>query len=257
MVGTAYLDDPVIADQFVDAYASVPVLSEEYPDTETLLAVEPDLVYGSYASAFDADAAGSQDDLADLGIASYVSPFSCGEGNSLESIAADGVSFGDVWSEVRSIGALFGVAARAERLVADQRAALGHESVSSAGDGLTAFWFDSGDATPYVGAGDGAPQLLLDTVGATNIFADIPGNWVDGSWERVLAADPDVIVLADASWSTAREKMEFLAGDPALADLTAVREQRYVVLPFSETTPGVRNADGAVSLAEQLTALGL
>jgi iron complex transport system substrate-binding protein len=256
MVGTAYLDDAVAA-PWADAYASVPVLSKEYPDTETLLEAEPDFVYGSYASAFDGDAAGPPDDLADLGIASYLSPFSCGEGNESASVGADGVTFDDVWGELRAVGTLFGVGDEAERLIADQRAALEDDAVRSAGDGLLVFWFDSGDATPYAGAGDGAPQLLIDAVGATNVFAAEPGNWFDASWEPVLEADPDVIVLAEASWSTAQEEIDYLANDPALRDLTAVREKRFVALPFSETTPGVRNADAAVSLAEQITALGL
>jgi iron complex transport system substrate-binding protein len=256
MVGTAYLDDAV-ADRWAKAYASVLVLSEAYPDTETLLAAEPDFVYGSYASAFDGDAAGSQDDLQDLGIASYLSPFSCGEGNESASVGADGVTFDDVWGELRAVGTLFGAADRAEQLIADQRASLEDDAVRSAGEGLQVFWFDSGDATPFAGAGDGAPQLLIDAVGATNVFADEPGNWFDASWEPVLAADPDVIVLAEASWSTAQDKIDYLTRDPALRDLTAVREQRFVTLPFSETTPGVRNADAAVSLAEQITVLGL
>ncbi|WP_269087291.1 hypothetical protein [Ornithinimicrobium sp. CNJ-824] len=40
-----------------------------------------------------------------------------------------------------------------------------------------------------------------------------------------------------------------------LSQLRAVREERYVVIPFSETTPGVRLVDGAQRLSEQLRAL--
>jgi iron complex transport system substrate-binding protein len=254
MVGTAFLDDAV-ADRWADAYAGIPVLAEEYPDTETLLEAEPDFVYGSYASAFDGDAAGPQQDLADLGIASYVSPFGCGKDAAGESVGADGVSFDDVWGELRDIAALFGVSDRAEELIAEQEERLGDPSIATAGEGLTVFWYDSGEGTPLAGAGRGGPQLLVESVGAINVFADVGGAWADVSWERVLAADPDVIVLADAAWSTAEEKRRYLEGDPALSDLTAVREGRYAVVAFSETSPGVRTADGVVSLAGQLAAL--
>ncbi len=255
MVGTAYLDDAV-ADRWAQEYASVPVLSEEYPDTETLLTAEPDFVYGSYLTSFAGDAAGSQADLADLGIPSYVSPFGCGRDTPGESAGADGVTFDDVWGELRDVASVFGVQDRAEELVAEQQELLADPAIATAGEGLTVFWYDSGDTTPFTGVGEGGPQLLIDSVGATNVFADVPGTWADVSWEQVVAADPDVIVLPEAVWSTVEEKKQYLAADPALSALTAVREERYVELPFTESTPGVRNADGVASLAEQLTALG-
>lgn len=254
VVGTAYLDDAV-AERWADEYAELPVLSDDYPDTESLLQTEPDFVYGSYTSAFGGDAAGSQEDLAELGVASYVSPFGCGRADPGESAGADGVSFDDVWGELRDVAAVFGVGDRAEELVAEQQELLADPAIATAGEGLSIFWYDSGDTTPFTGVGQGAPQLLVESVGATNVFADVPGTWADVSWERVLQADPDVIVLADAGFSSAEEKRRYLESDPALSALTAVREQRYAVVAFSETSPGVRNADGVVSLAEQLTAL--
>lgn len=249
MVGTAYLDDSV-AKKWQTAYDKVPVLAVEYPNQEAVLAAKPDFVYASYSSAFDKEAAGSQESLQTLGIASYVSPFGCDD-KTLRPEA----SFDAVFDEIKDIGQIFNVPANAESLIDEQQSEVDAASDTNAGEGLNVFWFDSGDKTPYVGAGGGAPQLILDSVGATNIFADVAGGWADGNWEQVLKADPDVIVLADASWSTAAEKQKYLESDPALKDLTAVKSKAYVVLPFSETTAGVRTADGVKSLSEQLTAL--
>lgn len=72
MAGTAYLDDPEPPTRWADAYTSVPVISKEYPTREELLAVEPDFVYASYVSAFDPKVAGPQQELAGLGIGSYL-----------------------------------------------------------------------------------------------------------------------------------------------------------------------------------------
>ena len=66
-----------------------------------------------------------------------------------------------------------------------------------------------------------------------------------------------MIVLADASWSTAEEKIAYLEKDPVLSQLTAVEQESYVTIPFSESTPGVRLADGAVAVSEQLAKLDL
>ncbi|WGY02068.1 ABC transporter substrate-binding protein [Nocardioides sp. QY071] len=250
MVGTAYLDDAV-PEKWQETYDAVPVLSKEYPDHETLLAAKPDFVYGSYASAFAAESAGTQDELADLGIGSFLSLFGCGENRP----SAD-VSFDSVWDEIETVADVFGVPERAAALEREQQGQLDELAATKPGAGLDVFWYDSGDKTAFAGTGDGGPQLILDAVGATNVFADVEGGWADVSWEEVVAADPDVIVVADAGWSSAEEKIALLEKDPVLKSLRAVQAEAYVVLPFSETTPGVRLADGAVSVGTQLAELG-
>lgn len=249
LAGTAYLDDAV-PETWQAAYDAVPVLSAEYPSHEALLGAEPDFVYASYASAFEAKVAGSQDELAAESIGSYLSPFYC------EQDPAE-TSFESVWGEVTDVATALGHPEAAERLVSAQRDELTSLAEDEAGSGLDVLWLDAGDKTPSVGAGDGGPQLVMDAVGATNVFAHLSGNWADASWESVLAADPDVIVLSDAAWSPAEDKRQHLESDPVLQDLTAVKSGRFVVLPFSETTPGVRLVDGATSLAEQLDELEL
>ncbi|RNL64900.1 iron ABC transporter substrate-binding protein [Nocardioides marmoriginsengisoli] len=249
LAGTAYLDDAV-ADRWKPAYDSVKVLSKEYPDGETVLAAKPDFVYGSYASAFDAKSAGTQESLAKLGIGSFLSLFGCGENKPSED-----VSFASVWKEVRLAGEVFGAPDRAAAIEKEQQAALADLAAEKPADGQKIFWYDSGDKTAFAGAGEGGPQLVIDAIGGSNIFADLDGGWKDVSWEKVIAADPDVIVLADASWSTAAEKIELLEKDPVLSKLRAVREKKFVTLPFSETTPGVRLVDGAEHVAEQVRQL--
>lgn len=249
LVGTAYLDDAV-PQRWAAAYDAVPVLSPEYPTREELLAVEPDLVYGAYASAFDPAAAGSRAELERTGTAAYLSPFGCEEPDQRPA-----PSFEAVWDEVDTIATAFGVPERAEALRAEQEQQLADLAAEEAGAGLDVLWYDSGDRSPYVGAGAGGPQLVLDAVGATNVFADQPGSWVEASWEKAVAADPDVVVLADASWSSAEEKIAYLEADPVLSTLRAVREQRFVTVAFSESTAGVRLVDGAVSVAAQLAGL--
>lgn len=249
LVGTAFLDDEV-PQRWAAAYAGVPVLSPEYPTREELLAAEPDLVYGAYASAFDAGAAGSRAELESTGTHAYLSPFGCDDADQRPD-----ASFEAVWEEVAAVAAAFGVPQRAEELRDEQEQQLAALEAEQAGAGLDVLWYDSGDKAPYVGGGAGGPQLVLEAVGATNVFSDQPGSWVEASWEKVVEADPDVVVLADASWSSAAEKIAYLEADPVLGGLRAVREQRFVTVAFSESTAGVRLVDGAVSVAEQLAGL--
>lgn len=251
MAGTAYLDDE-IPQKWAAAYQSVPVLAKEYPDKETLLAAQPDFLYASYTSAFDDKVAGTQPELAAEGIPSYVSPFGCAANNGRAP-----TSFASVWNEVDTIARVFGVPDRAAALQAEQQKQLDTLATQAAGKGHTIFWYDSGDKTPYAGAGEGGPQLIISAIGGTNIFAKLKGGWDDVSWEQVLKADPDVIVLADASWDTAASKKAYLESDPVLKNLRAVKAGHIVTVPFSESTPGVLLVDGAVSVADQIAALGL
>lgn len=246
LAGTAYLDDQV-PEKWRAAYESVPVLSETYPTKEEFLAAEPDFAYASYPSAFEAKAVGTQKELAAGGISSYLSPFACAEG--------EAPAFAAIWDEVTSVAKAFGVPDRAEEIIAQQQAELQRLGEQAAGDGIEVFWYDSGLKVPYTGVG-GGPQLVMDAVGATNPFSGLgQEGWAEVSWEKILQADPDVIVLADASWSTAAEKRKHLESDPVLGQLQAVQQNAYVTIAFSESTPGVRLVEGAASLARQLTGL--
>ena len=253
MIGTAYIDDTV-APAFAAAYASVPVLATEYPSREVLLAKQPDLVYASYSSAFDAEAAGSRASLGALGIRSYVSPFGCADAAQRPAR----VSLDGVFGEIADIGRLFGVSDRADALIADQRAVLAKATAGTPpGTGLRVLWWDSETKAPFVGTCCGGPAMIMDAVGARNVFGDVKGSWANVSWEGAVAADPDVVVLVDAAWDTAAAKLAYATRSRALRNLRAFREHRVVELPFSDTTPGVRVVAGIQSLADGLRRLGV
>ncbi len=247
IVGTAFQDGPV-PEQWAAAAADLPVISQQMPSEEAVLELEPDLVYSGWESAFSAEATGERDELGALGVAGYVQPAAC------RSAQQPGkLDFEEIFREIQEVADIFRVDAGA--LLADQRAALA--SIEPDDRGLTALWYSSGTDVPYVGAGIGAPQLLLETVGLENIAGGIAQTWSPLSWEAVVDADPDVIVLIDADWNTAAGKIDLLEANPATAGLAAVRERRYLVLPFAASEAGVRSVDAALSLHEQLGELDL
>lgn len=242
IVGTAFQDGPV-PEQWAAAAADLPVISQQMPSEEAVLELEPDLVYSGWESAFSAEAAGERDELAALGIAGYVQPAAC------RSAQQPGkLDFEEIFREIQEVADIFRVDAAA--LLDDQRAALA--SIEPDDRGLSALWYSSGTDVPYVGAGIGAPQLLLETVGLENIAGGIAQTWSPLSWEAVVDADPDVIVLIDADWNTAAGKIELLEANPATAGLAAVRGHRYLVLPFAASEAGARSVDAALSLHDQL-----
>lgn len=248
LVGTAFADGP-LPEHLAEAGGEVPVLAERAPSSEVVLGAEPDFVLAGWESNFSADSAGERSELAELGIATYVNPAACLE----EDYQPDPLTYRHIFDDMLEAGDLLGAPEAAEALVAEQQDTLAQ--VQPSAEGLTALWYSSGSDIPYVGGGIGAPQLLLETVGLTNIMADVQESWASGSWEAIAAQNPDVIVLVDSAWNSAEHKIEVLESSPVTSTMDAVIDQRYLVVPFPASEAGVRSVPAAVDLAGQLADL--
>lgn len=252
VVGSAFLDGPLPDSLAAAASGNTAItkpMAEQVPGSEAVLALQPDLVYAGWESNVSAQGAGARPTLAKLGVNTYVSPSACQE----KAYQPDPLTFDDVFGEITEVGTIFDVQDRAQALVAEQKKQLA--AVPKDGGGHTALWWSSGNGTPYVGAGIGAPEMIMKTVGLTNVAGDVPMTWTPLGWEKIIAADPDVMVLVDASWNTAQAKIDYLESNAATKNLQAVKHHRFVVLPFASTEAGVRNVDAATQLAADLKKL--
>lgn len=247
LVGTAFSDGPLPPD-LTNSAEDVPELADENPSHEAVLELEPDLVYAGWESNLSADGAGKRERFEELDISTFVSPAACQGADQPRKL-----SFDDVFDEIEQVGEILGRSEAAEELIASQRQRL--EAVEPSGEGRSALWYSSGSEVPFIGGGRGAPQMLMSQVGLDNIAADVDDTWDSLSWEVVAERDPEVIVLVDSAWNTAEHKMEILADNPVTAELDAVRQERYLTVPFPATEAGVRNVPAAHDLAEQLTEL--
>ena len=246
IIGTGFQDGPV-PEEWTDAAAAIPELSEMVPGQEAVLEAEPDFIYAGWESNFSAEGAGERADLQALGVNTYVSPAACKE----EGYKPAKLDFAEINREIAEIAEIFDV--ESDTLIAEQEATVA--AIEPDTRGLSALWYSSGTDTPYVGAGTGAPELVLETLGLENIAGDIDDTWSPFSWEAIVDADPDVIVLVDATWNTVDSKIELLRSNPATKNLDAVKNDRYLVIPFAAGEAGVRTAPAAADLAEQLKAL--
>ncbi|MFC4138185.1 MULTISPECIES: putative F420-0 ABC transporter substrate-binding protein [unclassified Microbacterium] len=245
IVGTAYSDGPLPAD-LASAGADIPVLADKVPSQEAVLALNPDFVFAGWESNFSADGVGERDALQQLGVTTYVAPAACQE----KEYQPDPLTFDAVFDSFLQAGDLLGEKAAAQKLVAAQKAQLA--KLTPDDRGLTAVWYSSGSDQPFVGAGIGAPQLLMHSAGLTNAFADVKESWFSTSWEKVADLDPDVIVLVDSTWNTAQHKIDVLKANPVTSTLKAVRDDAFLTVDFPATESGVRNVDAVSSLIDQL-----
>ncbi|MBJ3783191.1 putative F420-0 ABC transporter substrate-binding protein [Devosia sediminis] len=243
IVGVGFQDGP-LPDHLA---ADLPVLSDKLPSPEVVLEAEPDFIYGGWESNFAADGAGERPTLAQLGVATYVAPAAC------RTIQPEKLGFDQLFAEIAEMGTIFDVEDAAATVVAEQQAVLA--AIVPDTRGLTAVWYSSGTKTPYVGAGSNAPAMIMEALGLSNIFADVDDGWTSASWEAIVDANPDVIVLVDAAWNSAEQKKKLLAENPITRELDAVKKQRYLVIPFPAAEAGVRNVPATADMAEQLAGL--
>ncbi|MFJ4689025.1 ABC transporter substrate-binding protein [Streptomyces sp. NPDC088789] len=245
MVGTAFPDSAVLPELEKD-YEAVPELAKKEPSFETVLEAEPDLVYGGYGSAFAENEGRSRKAFTDAGIDTYLNREYCG--------GEKGVTMRDTYDEIRTVGKIFGVPDRADALVADLQDRVGEASSAVKGESkVPVFVYDSGDKSAFTAGGKGLGSELIDLAGGENVFADLDEVFGDVSWEQVVERKPEVIAIYDYEGAgNVERKKKFLLGQPALAEVPAVKNKRFVVLPLTATLVGIRSAYAVEDLAKAL-----
>src|SRR5512138_927518 len=110
---------------------------------------------------------------------------------------------------------------------------------------------DSTDPSkPFTAGKDTFITLLIERAGGHNIAADLDG-YPQMSLEQIVAADPNFIILGDATWGGVTPEM--VASRPGWENLSAVKNGN--VLPFDDnlvSRPGPRLVDGLEQLARLL-----
>ncbi|MFK8845206.1 ABC transporter substrate-binding protein [Streptomyces sp. Ac-502] len=244
MIGTAFPDSAVLPELRAD-YKALPQLAKKEPSFETVLEADPDLVYGGYASAFAENEGRSRKAFADAGINTYLNREYCGKKQ---------VSMQDAYDEVRTVGSIFGIRERADELAAGLKGRVDRAARAVKGaPAVPVFVYDSGDKAAFTAGGKSLGTEIIQLAGGRNVFADLDKVFGDASWEQVVDRKPEVIAIYDyAGAGSVEQKKKFLLSQPALADVPAVKNKRFVVLPLTATLVGVRPPYAVQELARAL-----
>lgn len=257
LVGTFGVGDNThkIGEQYRDAWNRIKHVSSDYPKLEPLVGLKPDFVFTGWAWGLDESKNITPDSLAGYGIKTYVMDESCdwAPGGTTRGSASMEIAYNDL----RNLGKIFGVRPKAEQVINDMKAQIAAVQKRVAGTTpKKVFLYDSGDAAPFTVGGLAVPSVLIGLAGGTNIFADVKRSWHGSTWEKVVDAQPDCIVLnefggASAS-TTAAFKEKFLKTSPITKDLPAVKNNCILAFNFDQITPGVRNAQTVETIARWL-----
>jgi iron complex transport system substrate-binding protein len=96
------------------------------------------------------------------------------------------------------------------------------------------------------------PNALISLAGGTNIFASLKQSFTSVSWEQVVKADPQCIIINDYGTPTAAQKEKFLETSPIAKNLTAVKNHCFLPLSYDEVTPSPRNSQAVTAIARWL-----
>jgi iron complex transport system substrate-binding protein len=254
MVGTGVWFGP-LPESLQAANAGIPRLADNAPSFEAVASTDPDMVVAQYTYHVGPNGeVAKPEQLASLGIPSYVSPSDCDGKEVTATSNADG-SRSQVFSmtlvdkEIRELASIFDVEAAGERLSAQLHARIQQalDTVQRTGRQplSVVYWFSSTrlEGDPWVAGKSGAPGYINQLLGLRNVV-DSDEEWPGVSWESIAASNPDVIVVARMQRrlypaDDVEKKLAFLRSDPVTRELDAVRNGRIIVVDAQSLNPSM------------------
>ncbi|MDO5424214.1 MAG: ABC transporter substrate-binding protein [Eubacteriales bacterium] len=241
IIATCY-NNAVLPEEYREEYESKPVIAEKYPSLEVVLDLNPDFIYGRSSAFSEKDSSiATHDKLTEYGIMSLSSI----EGYKL------GCDVEDVYQDFYNLGRIFQVEDKAEEIVEGMKEKIsGIEEKVADAETVKVFNFDSEREGGAYTPGNNFTSKLIRHAGGVNVFEELESTWNVVSWEAVVEANPDVIVINDYGDVTAEEKIQFLNENEALAGVTAVENQNYLVITLPEVFASTRVADTIEKFAQ-------
>ena len=154
--------------------------------------------------------------LHDKGIGTFLSAVSCED----KTLRAPPIP-DTLYDTIKTMGEIFNVPTVASQLVKEIEAdfVIAQQTLQkAAGHSLTAVWLDcisccdqEPELSVFVGSGGGAPQMIMKEAGFTNLFKDRENSWACVTVADIIKAEPDVMIVVEAGFDPALDKIGALA----------------------------------------------
>lgn len=200
---------------------------------EAMIGLTPDFVISTYDGGFRAEAGfATRDDLAKIGANTYAPESACGDVGTV----SHKPTIEDSYAMLRDLGKIFGVADRAEKIIADskERIAAIEEKVKGQ-EKVKAMLIIPGMAMgeEFSSVGDnGIWNDIMAKAGVTNAFAGASENmFANPSKEQVAKTDIDALVVVN--YQSPDSDADAQALFDQFPQWDAAKDKRYVVLSDS------------------------
>ncbi|MEV5157714.1 ABC transporter substrate-binding protein [Streptomyces sp. NPDC053728] len=235
-----------------DAYGKTEWLSKDRITEELVLDARADLVFAGWNYGFSEGDAFTPAGLRRVGIDSYLLSESCRNGQG----KARGVMspLDALYTDLANLGKVFDVEDRAEALTESFRKQIAEAQTKApkGSDRPRVFLYDDGRDKPLTSGVYAGPHDIITKAGGDHIMKDLKDSWTTVGWETVIDRDPEVIVINNYGDTTADRKRAFLLSYKPLANVSAIRNNRIVVLDYVDLVESPRNPAAVTSLAAEL-----
>jgi iron complex transport system substrate-binding protein len=163
-------------------------------------------------------------------------------------------SLDDIWQDIERVGTALDAKEKAVKVIGTLKKRM--SAVHTIADYLKPVrvalieWID-----PLMACGNWMPELV-ELAKGTNLFGEAKKHAPAMTWEELVAADPDVIIVAPCGFKLMQtlEEMPTLSSLPGYRDLSAVIYERVFVADGNHffNRPGPRVADTLEMIAEML-----
>ncbi|WP_448820300.1 ABC transporter substrate-binding protein [Cetobacterium sp.] len=239
LLGTAFLDDEILP-ELKEKYDKIPVLSKGAPTKEQFYALNPNFLTG-WKSIATPKNLGTIDEL---------------RGNGVEVVftkSQDSSKIEDVYDDILMFGDIFDLKESAKSVVENMRKDIAKVKENKKnGKKIKVFAYDSQESAPFVVGGSGIGNTIIEIAGGKNIFEDTNFSFGVGTWEKVLDENPEVILVIDYGNTPYEEKVKYLKNSSPISQLEAVKREKFLRVPLSYISPGVKISKGIEMISNGL-----
>ena len=248
-VGHHTFDD--VLPEYRDMLKNKTTLEDKGISLEYLISQNPDFIFLS-SYFFNIKAVGTIEDYKRNNINMYIS-----EGSYVPNCTIE-----NTYNDIRNLGKIFRVEKKAEELIASLQAR--EKAVTEKlkdVQPVRCFVFDSHNNEKYfTTGGTSLHNSLIKQAGGKNVFDSVERQFFPASIERIIAENPDVIIIDEYEIAESgthyendgKRKMDFLKSKKELSQIAAIKNSQFIVIPLISIFPGIQNVDLLETLAKNL-----
>lgn len=243
MAGTAYADGEILP-SLKPAYDKIPIMSKTHPSKEELLSKGVDFIIG-WGSSFNDKGVGTVNWLNENNIKVYIP----------KSSDAD-AKIDSMYEDFTNIGIIFGKEDKAKKVNDKIKSELKEttDKIKGIDKKVKVLGYDSGTDKAVV-VGTGISNEIIKLAQGENIFADVKKTYPEVSYEEIVKRNPDVIMVLEYSigngGETFENKVKALKANPALKDVNAIKNNKFIKVDLAELYPGERVPATVKKLAKE------
>ncbi|MFD0425230.1 ABC transporter substrate-binding protein [Streptomyces parvus] len=230
--------------------AALPSLGTRNPSVEALVGAKPDLLITDQVEKVSGKLGSpSIAELEKLGIATYVVGGGCAADLSEDTSGLEALD-----GDIRQLGTVFGVEARARKLADKLNGSLDDVRRQTAQEPRTKVAKLSQVAGQLYVTSGGLSNDVIERAGGTNVFADLPGQFAPVSPEQIVARDPQSIIVDNFTATTAGENEAMAYLKRTFPTVEAVKKQRVLVIDAAKSGArgSTRPVEGVAEIARFL-----